>query len=119
MVRYTASAELAVWTLSNPWPCKWRQRHDSLLESSPKPGTQDHTLVNSTRFAEVSPEMEARLRALLALPNAADRHLHELPHIQARPRLPFFNRITTEWACTIKEGSAAAPCRQTVNGAGE
>ncbi len=63
--------------------------------------------------------MEARLRGLLALPNAADRHLHELPHIQARPRFPIFNRITTEWACTIEEGSAAAPCRQTVNGAGK
>lgn len=43
---------------------------------------QDHTLVNSTRFSEVAPDMEMRLHGLLNLPNAAQRHLYELPHIQ-------------------------------------
>jgi hypothetical protein len=43
---------------------------------------QDHTLVNSTRFSEVTPDLEIRLRGLLNLPNAAERHLYELPQIQ-------------------------------------
>ena len=42
--------------------------------------------MNSTRFSEVSPEMEARLRALLALPGAAERHLYQLPGIQVHKK---------------------------------
>ena len=38
--------------------------------------------MNSTRFSEVTPDLEIRLRGLLNLPNAAERHLYELPQIQ-------------------------------------
>lgn len=54
-------------------------RHAKLYSSFHQ---QDHTLVNSTRFSEVTPDLEIRLRGLLNLPNAAERHLYELPQIQ-------------------------------------
>lgn len=47
----------------------------------------DHTLVNSTRFSEVGPDMELRLRGLQNMPNAAERYLYELPHIQMWTKL--------------------------------
>lgn len=44
--------------------------------------------MNSTRFSEVTPDLEIRLRGLLNLPNAAERHLYELPQIQVIVLVP-------------------------------